>query len=66
MKILLDTHALIWAVADPGRLSERAVEVIVDSDNDVYVSSVSAWEVAIKRAKGLLRSPIWMTECSGN
>lgn len=57
MKILLDTHALIWAVADPGRLSERAVEVIVDSDSDVYVSSVSAWEIAIKRAKGLVRFP---------
>lgn len=46
-----------WAVADPRRLSERAVEVIVDSDNDVYVSAVSAWEIAIKRAKGLLRFP---------
>lgn len=57
MKILLDTHALIWAAVDPDRLSERAEEVIVDSRNDVYVSAVSAWEIAIKRAKGLLRFP---------
>lgn len=57
MKILLDTHALIWAAVDPARLSERANEVIVDAHNDVYVSAVSAWEIAIKRAKGLLRFP---------
>lgn len=57
MRLLLDTHALIWAAADPDRLSGRAAEAIADPGNDVHVSAVSAWEVAIKRARGRLRFP---------
>lgn len=57
MRLLLDTHALIWAAADRDRLSERAADAIADPDNDVYVSAVSGWEVAIKRARGRLRFP---------
>ncbi len=57
MRLLLDTHALIWTAADPTRLSERAVAAITDPGNDVYVSAVSGWEVAIKRARGRLRFP---------
>jgi PIN domain nuclease of toxin-antitoxin system len=55
--LLLDTHALIWAATDPGRLSERAAAAISDPENDVYVSAVSGWEVATKRARGRLRFP---------
>lgn len=54
MRLLLDTHALLWAVADPERLPSAVVDQVVDPRNDVLVSVVSAWEVAIKRAKGLL------------
>jgi PIN domain nuclease of toxin-antitoxin system len=57
VRLLLDTHALIWAATDPERLSERAAAAISDPDNDVYVSAVSGWEVAIKRARGRLRFP---------
>ena len=57
MRRLLDTHALIWAAADPARLSAAAAEAIRDPENDVYVSAVTAWEVAIKRAVGRLRFP---------
>lgn len=57
MRVLLDTHALIWAAADAEKLSERAAEIIRDPANDVFVSAVSGWEIAIKRARGRLRFP---------
>lgn len=57
MRLLLDTHTLIWAAADPGRLSEPASTAIADPDNDVFVSSVSGWEVAIKVSRGRLLFP---------
>lgn len=57
MKLLLDTHAFIWMAADPERLSARAVAAVRDAGNDVYLSAVSGWEVAIKRARGRLRFP---------
>lgn len=57
MRLLLDTHALIWAARAPDRLSDAAVAAISDPDNDVYVSAVTGWEVAIKRARGRLRFP---------
>jgi PIN domain nuclease of toxin-antitoxin system len=57
VKLLLDTHALIWMAADPERLSPRAATAITDPGNDVFVSAVSGWEIAIKRARGKLRFP---------
>ena len=54
MKLLLDTHALLWALLAPARLSSTAVEAIEDGANEVFVSVVSAWEIEIKRAKGKL------------
>jgi PIN domain nuclease of toxin-antitoxin system len=57
MRVLLDTHALLWALADDDRLSVRAREVISSLENDVLVSAVSAWEIAIKSALGKLRVP---------
>lgn len=57
MRVLLDTHVLLWALADDERLSETARSVIIDEANDVVVSVVSAWEVAVKRALGKLKAP---------
>ena len=57
MRLLLDTHALIWMASDPERLSERASVVITDPDHDVFLSAVTGWEIAIKRARGRLRFP---------
>lgn len=57
MRLLLDTHALIWAASDAGRLSATAGAALRDPSNDVYVSAVSGWEIAIKRARGRLRFP---------
>ena len=50
-KLLLDTHVLLFAFAEPHRLNDLARSLIADPDNDAFYSSASAWEVAIKRAK---------------
>ncbi len=50
MKLLLDTHILIWSLNDDTRLPLRARRMILDTDNTVYYSTVSIWEVAIKHA----------------
>ncbi len=49
MKLLLDTHLLLWAAAQPERLSRKARTLIADADNDLLFSVASLWEVAIKR-----------------
>ena len=57
MKVLLDTHAFLWAVSDDERLSDRARDLIADPDNDVYLSAASAYEIAVKTANGRLGLP---------
>ncbi|CAN5212297.1 type II toxin-antitoxin system VapC family toxin [soil metagenome] len=54
MRLLLDTHVLIWAVADPARLPGPVAEEIADPATDVLVSTASAWEIAIKTGLGRL------------
>ncbi len=48
MKLLLDTHILIWALADDAKLPQKAREFISDETNELYVSVVSIWEIVIK------------------
>ena len=48
MKILLDTCTFLWANADPGRLSPLAQRLLSDTENDLYLSVVSAWEISLK------------------
>lgn len=50
--MLLDTHVLLWALADSPRLSTRAREVLTDPENECWISSASVWEIAIKVALG--------------
>jgi PIN domain nuclease of toxin-antitoxin system len=57
LRVMLDTHALIWALADSPRLSKTARRIIVNANNEVLVSAVSAWEIAIKKALGRLKIP---------
>jgi PIN domain nuclease of toxin-antitoxin system len=57
VKVLLDTHVLIWAATDPDRLTVPARDVLEDGANDVLVSVVSAWEIAIKQSLGKLELP---------
>ncbi len=54
MRLLLDTHALLWWLFDDPKLSETAREVIRDPNNDILVSSASAWEIATKHRLGKL------------
>lgn len=57
MRILLDTHAWLWLQTTPERLSERALALVSDPGNDLYLSAASAWEIAIKYALGKLPLP---------
>jgi len=50
VRILLDTHLLLWSVASSRRLSKRVRELLLDPANEVFYSAASIWEVAIKGA----------------
>lgn len=51
MKLLLDTHVLLWALEDSPRLPLRIRDAIIDENNQIYVSILSLWEIAIKHKK---------------
>lgn len=55
MKLLLDTHALIWFAEDDANLSDPALQALADEKNDLYCSVASIWEMAIKISLGKLR-----------
>ena len=55
MRVLLDTHALVWALSDPDRLSRRARAVIAEQRTVVFVSLASAWELSILEGLGRVR-----------
>ena len=57
MKLLLDTHTLLWWLDDNPKLSAEAREAIGNSENEVYISAVTAWEIIIKKRLGKLRAP---------
>jgi len=52
MKLLLDTHLLLWAAGEPKRLPKSARTLIDNPDNELLFSAASLWEVAIKRGLG--------------
>lgn len=54
MRVLVDTCTFLWAIAGAPDLSATARRVIVDPGNEVYLSAVSAWEIAIKWGRGRL------------
>ena len=57
MTYLLDTGVWLWSVGKPSRISRNARDVMADSRNDVFLSAVTSWEVAIKASSGKLRLP---------
>ena len=57
MTLLLDTQALLWFLLDDSRLSEKARISIIDTDDRVYVSPASIWEIAIKISIGKYTLP---------
>ncbi len=62
MRLLLDSHTLLWALSDLPRLGMIAREAIASRENEVFVSAVSVWELAAKREKGTLPAPYGLTE----
>ncbi|MBL8220652.1 MAG: type II toxin-antitoxin system VapC family toxin [Bryobacterales bacterium] len=57
MRILLDTHLLLWWFANDPRLSEQARTLISEPGNTIFVSAVSLWEIWLKASLGKLRLP---------
>ena len=57
MRLLLDTHVVLWSVLGDPALPARFREMLQDPDAEVFVSAASVWEVAIKRALGKLPVP---------
>lgn len=58
MRLLLDTHALLWWLSDDDRLGQRARDLIEDPANDVLVSVVSLWEIVVKARVGKLEADL--------
>jgi PIN domain nuclease of toxin-antitoxin system len=57
MRLLLDTHVLLWWHDQPARLTETAYDAINDPGNDVFISVVNGWEIQIKAQLGKLTLP---------
>ena len=57
MRLLLDTVTFLWLVAEPERLASSVRDAAVNPANEVYLSAVSVWEIAIKHAIGRLPLP---------
>jgi len=60
LKLLLDTHALLWWLADDSRLSSKARKLIANPANQVVISAVNGWEISIKKALGKLEVDVEM------
>jgi PIN domain nuclease of toxin-antitoxin system len=54
MNYLLDTHSFIWSITDTNKLSHTAIREITNTDNQIFVSAISFWEIALKSALGKL------------
>lgn len=48
MKYLLDTHVFLWSFLDTKRIRPKTLEIIADEENEIFVSPISFWEIAIK------------------
>ncbi|MFH1538766.1 MAG: type II toxin-antitoxin system VapC family toxin [bacterium] len=57
MKVLLDTCTFLWILTGDRKLSKTARELHLDSENEIYLSAVSTWEIAVKHALGRLSLP---------
>jgi PIN domain nuclease of toxin-antitoxin system len=50
MRALLDTHALLWALAEPKKLPTKVSDILIDPEHSIYVSAATLWEISIKVA----------------
>lgn len=58
MRLLLDTHVLLWALVEPGKIPAEARSAIESAENDVLFSAASIWEIAIKAGLGRLEPSV--------
>ena len=58
MRLLLDTHILIWTLTDPARLPARALTIVAEAKNTILFSAASIWEIAIKARLGRTDFPM--------
>lgn len=58
MKILLDTHCWLWMTSAPEKLAPAARALVEGSENELFLSAASSWEIAIKYALGKLPLPV--------
>lgn len=54
MRLLLDTHAWLWRLLDPGRIPEKAEAAIADRQSELFLSPISVWETLVLARKGRL------------
>lgn len=64
MKILLDTHMIIWALTNSPKFPQKAKELLLQPENDIYFSVISLWEIEIKRLIKTDSLPITAQEIS--
>ncbi len=57
MKLLLDTHIILWGLFDPDQLSVDETTALRDPGNQIFISTISLWEIAIKMRTGRLKAP---------
>ena len=57
MKLLIDTCVLLWMAREQTRISTRAQEALADAGTEIFVSAISAFEIAVKSKKGKLTLP---------
>lgn len=62
MRVMIDTHVLLWWLDDPGKLSDESRQIIENIDNIVFVSSAVIWEIVIKKQLGKLVVPDGLPE----
>lgn len=65
MRLLLDTHVLLWTVAEPRRIPSLTRKRLESSDNEVLFSAASIWELAIKLQIGRIALPVGAEEIAG-
>lgn len=65
MRLLVDTHVLLWALAEPEKIPTPVQERLIAPENDVLFSAASIWEIAIKVQVGKLSLPFTPLEVAG-
>lgn len=58
MKYLLDTHIILWWLTEPKKIAVKARHIIEDKKQEIFISSVSFWEIALKQELGRLLVPM--------